>query len=475
MKSLAKNSLYNIVYRCLNVVFPLITVSYVSRVLLASGIGEVASASNIANYFTILAALGLPTYGTKVIAACRSKEETSKSFWELFIINLLSTLLFSLAYYSMILIHPFFKDDLILYCIVGLAIIFNFINVDWFYQGKEEFAFITIRSFIIKVLSLVAIFTFVQTRQDILSYALILTLSNVSNYVFNIIHIRKFVYFTKQRLNITHHVRPILYLLFASLVIELYTMVGITILTVISVPESVGYYTNSMSIIRIVRTLVTAVCAVFLPRLSLYYSNGNLEAFENLIKKGLGVLFYLTLPAAIGLCMVSDDAVLILFGDSFINASISVRILSLSIVTIALSNFIGYQIFITIGKEKLMVYSTIIGAVVNIVLNIILVIQFDYIGVAIASAVSELLVTIYQIYKLNKLNLFCIERQMMRTIIVSSIVMVVFINLIFLFNMPLIWELIVAVVFGAGIYFIASIFQKNEISLMILNKIYLLK
>lgn len=475
MKSLAKNSLYNIVYRCLNVVFPLITVSYVSRVILASGIGEVASASNIANYFTILAALGLPTYGTKVIAACRSKEETSKSFWELFIINLLSTLLFSLAYYSMILIHPFFKDDLILYCIVGLAIIFNFINVDWFYQGKEEFAFITIRSFIIKVLSLVAIFTFVQTRQDILSYALILTLSNVSNYVFNIIHIRKFVCFTKQRLNITHHVRPILYLLFASLVIELYTMVGITILTVISVPESVGYYTNSMSIIRIVRTLVTSVCAVFLPRLSLYYSSGNLEAFENLIKKGLGVLFYLTLPAAIGLCMVSDDAVLILFGDSFINASISVRILSLSIVTIALSNFIGYQIFITIGKEKLMVYSTIIGAVVNIVLNLILVIQFDYIGVAIASAVSELLVTIYQIYKLNKLNLFCIERQMMRTIIVSSIVMVVFIILIFLFNMPLIWELIVAVVFGAGIYFIVSIFQKNEISLMILNKIYSLK
>lgn len=102
MKSLFKNSVYNILYRCLNVIFPLITVSYVSRVLQASGVGEVASATNIANYFTVLAALGLPTYGTKVIAACRNKNELNKSFWELFSINMISTLLFATSYYSMI-------------------------------------------------------------------------------------------------------------------------------------------------------------------------------------------------------------------------------------------------------------------------------------------------------------------------------------------------------------------------------------
>ena len=111
-------------------------------------------------------------------------------------------------------------------------------------------------------------------------------------------------------------------------------------------------------------------------------------------------MIYLTVPAAIGVFMVSTDTVLVLFGNSFVQASISVKILSLSIITIALSNFIGYQIFITIKKERLMVFSTIVGAVTNISLNMLLVGKLDYVGVAIASSVSELAVTIFQIYKL---------------------------------------------------------------------------
>ena len=73
MKSLARNSIYNIIYKCLNVVFPLITAGWVSRILMAEGIGKVSSAQNIVQYFTILAALGLPTYGTKVVSALNGK------------------------------------------------------------------------------------------------------------------------------------------------------------------------------------------------------------------------------------------------------------------------------------------------------------------------------------------------------------------------------------------------------------------
>ena len=475
MKSLFKNSVYNILYRCLNVIFPLITVSYVSRVLQASGVGEVASATNIANYFTVLAALGLPTYGTKVIAACRNKNELNKSFWELFSINMISTLLFATSYYSMILIHPFFEKDVTLYCVVGLAIVFNFINVDWFYQGKEEFAYITIRSFVIKSLSMIAIFVFVRTKEDMLEYAIILTLSNVSNYIFNIIHIRKFISFSVPHLEIVQHLRPIFLLLFASIVIELYTMVGTTMLTVFSNSESVGYYVNSMSVIRIVRTLVTAVCAVFLPRLSYYYYSGNNEAFEKLIVKGLGILIYLTVPAAIGVFMVSTDTVLVLFGNSFVQASISVKILSLSIITIALSNFIGYQIFITIKKERLMVFSTIVGAVTNISLNMLLVGKLDYVGVAIASSVSELAVTVFQIYKLKKLNLLHVDKNLLKSVLISSIIMIIIICLIYQIGLNPLTELLTIIVIGAGSYLFLTLIQKNEYSKMFMQKIQIIR
>ena len=469
MKSLARNSFYNAVYRCLNVLFPLITMSYVARVLLASGIGEVASATNIATYFTVLAALGLPTYGTKVIAACADKESTNKAFWDLITVNFISTVIFSIAYYTLVFTHPFFKDQLLLFSVVGLAIVFNAINVDWFYQGKEEYGYITLRSFIIKILSLIAIFVFLKSRDDVVIYALILTLSNVANYLFNIIHIRKFISWPKNIIDIRPHLKPILLLLSASIIIELYTMVGTTLLTFFSQSESVGYFTNSMTIIRVVRTLVTAVSAVFLPRLSFYYHSGKLSEFQQLIDKGLKILFYLTVPAAVGVCLVANDAVLLLFGDSFYGSIISVRILSLSIITIALSNFIGYQVFITIGREKLMVYSTIIGATVNIILNVLLISWLDYVGVALASALSELSVTAYQMYYLKKLSFLNVHAKYLLKGMGAVVMMSIVILLIQILIEPQILRLVLSVSIGALFYIMFTILFKNEIAIQMIN------
>ena len=139
MKSLAKNSLYNIIYKCSSLVFPLVTAAYISRVLLAEGIGKVNSASNIVQYFVILAALGLPTYGTKVIAAkSKEKKELSKAFSELFLINAISSTVCTLCYYIMIFNVSYFRDKIQLFVVMGFLIPLNIINVDWFYQGQEE-------------------------------------------------------------------------------------------------------------------------------------------------------------------------------------------------------------------------------------------------------------------------------------------------------------------------------------------------
>ena len=470
MKSLARNSFYNVVYRCLNVIFPLITMSYVSRVLFASGIGEVASATNIASYFTVLAALGLPTYGTKAIAACTNDSSTNETFWDLIAVNVISTIFFSVAYYTLIFTHPFFKEQMLLFSVVGLAIVFNAINVDWFYQGKEEYGYITLRSFVIKILSLIAIFVFVKTREDVVRYALILTLSNVANYVFNIIHIRKFISWPKQKIDIRSHLKPILLLLSASIIIELYTMVGTTLLTIFSQSESVGYFSNSMTIIRVVRTLVTAVSAVFLPRLSFYYHSGRQSEFEELIDKGLKILLFLTVPAAAGVCLVASDAVLLLFGDSFYGSIISVRILSLSIVTIAISNFIGYQVFITIGKEYLMVYSTIVGATINITLNLLLVNTLDYVGIALASALAELSVAAYQVYYLKKMSLLAMQKIYLMKITGAVIIMMLAIILCQRLCDNLVIRLILSVIIGAITYFASSFLYKIDIANQLITR-----
>ena len=161
MKSLAKNSLYNILYKTSNLVFPLIISAYVSRILMAEGVGKVSSAQNIVTYFTLLAALGLPTYGTKMIAAVGEiREQRNKTFSELFCLNAISTIICTIIYYCLIINIPYFQERLALSVVCGLAIIFNIINVDWFYQGREEYGYIMMRSLLIKVISLVSVFFF---------------------------------------------------------------------------------------------------------------------------------------------------------------------------------------------------------------------------------------------------------------------------------------------------------------------------
>ena len=251
-KSIATNAIFNVLYKLLNALFPLITATYVSRVILPEGVGKVAYAQNVVMYFTYIAALGLPTYGTREIAREKSSvRNRNRVFSELFTINFISTSLCVIAY--IILINAFggFAEDKTLHYVAGIAIILNYINVDWVYQGFEEFKYISIRSMIVKTISVVAIFIFVRKKEDFVIYALIHCLAVAGNNLFNIIHLRKFVKLDFSDVILGKHFKPLLILLSSSIAIELYTLVDTTMLGAICTKEIVGYYSNAMKLERI--------------------------------------------------------------------------------------------------------------------------------------------------------------------------------------------------------------------------------
>ena len=101
-KSLMKNSFYYIMYRLINVLYPLITATYVSRVLEPDGIGDVSLAQTIVTFLVACALLGIPNYGVREISKIENEKEKSTVFFELFIINAISTLIVSVLYYCII-------------------------------------------------------------------------------------------------------------------------------------------------------------------------------------------------------------------------------------------------------------------------------------------------------------------------------------------------------------------------------------
>ena len=129
-KSLVKNSIFNMIYKGFTALFPLITTTYISRVLLPGGVGRVSYANTIVAYFTLVASLGLPSYGVKAIAQSNdTKEHRTKTFWELFTINLGATILCILAYYLFVNNFTHFSDRKSLFNIMGLMLILNIFNM----------------------------------------------------------------------------------------------------------------------------------------------------------------------------------------------------------------------------------------------------------------------------------------------------------------------------------------------------------
>jgi len=389
-KNLAHNAAYNIIYRLLNVVFPLISATYLARVLSPEGVGRVAYAQNIVSYFLMFALMGIPEYGTREIAKARnSSSQTNQLFTELLVINFASTAVMCGVYYLFAV--TWLPGDRQLYKILGLELFFNFLNIDWLYQGKEEYAYITIRSILVKILSLAALLFFVRKQEDYLIYAVILCLGTGCNYIYNILHARKLVRLSFRGLNVHRHLRPVFTLLLSTAAASLYNKVDITMLGWISTEASVGYYTNAFKLITIVLTLVTALAAVFLPRLSYVYQTDK-NLYNEYLSIGLKVTLTLAVPCFIGLLLTAEDLIIVMFGEAFAPAASVIKILAVFTIIRGAGDLLCYQAIISSGNEHMLIKSRIIAGIANIVLNAIWIPRFSHAGAAWASLVSELIV-----------------------------------------------------------------------------------
>ena len=462
MKSLKKNIVFNVIYDAFNLIFPLITSMYVARILLPSGVGTVSYAQNISSYFVTLAALGLPTYGIREIAKVqKEKNALNKTYTELFIINAVTTTAAVIGY-IILLMTPWGKtlDRPLMLCF-GVSILFNYISIDWMYKGNEEYVYITIRSIVIKIISLALVLIFVKTREDYLKYAAIIVIGLGGNYVFNIIHSRKLVKFSFKNLEFKKHLTPLLVLALSLFLSTIYSRIDITMLGSMSTKEATGLYTNAHKITDMIITACSAISAVFLPRLSYYYKNEP-EKFTQLIETGVRVLSFISIPAGVGLFVLAPQALELMFGKEFVSGAPTVRILSSLIIVKSFGNLLCYQLVICTGNEKKRLPAYALANVANIGLNALLIPSLSHSGAAIASVASELIVNVYQFIKMRKIIHIPIPKKSIVQAVISSAVMgavVFFASKLF---SSLLLNVAAGVLLGFAVYIALNLIMKNE-------------
>lgn len=403
-QSIKKNFLYNIILNISAVIFPLITAPYVSRVLEPDGMGLNNFAITYAGYFALVALLGIPTYGVREVSKVRDdRKALSKLISEMMSIAAIITIVVSLIYLLTIAIVDQLTENYVIFLLAGFAIYLAPFKINWYYQGIEDFGFITFRSLIIRTISVVLLFVLVREKSDLILYIILNVTGGILADVWNYVKMWKSgikPHFTLTGLK--PHLSPLLLLFSSSIAISIYTVLDTLMIGFLTDYNEVGYYSNAMHMSKVILSAVTSLSIVVVPRVSLYMKENNVEKINELMNKSFSVVSFLAFPAAIGLACASPFFVPLFFGIKFTGSIIPLMILSMLIIAIGLNNLTGIQILIGMGLDKLFLYSVLTGTISNFLMNCFFIPFWGAIGASYASVIAEtliLFVTAYFVYK----------------------------------------------------------------------------
>ena len=392
-QSIKANYIFNLINTLAGILFPLITFPYASRIMEADGIGQIGFYSSIITYVSLFTSLGIPIYAIREIARVRDNQtEMSYTALEILILHLLLTIFgyFIVAVISITVEKVYV--DIPLFLILSLSIFFTAIGCEWFYNGIEDFKYITIRSLIIKVFYVILLFSLVHTKTDLLLYAALSVLGSVGNNIFNVCRLRKYISLRDvsfSKINVSRHIYPTLKIFALNLVISLYVNLDTVMLGFMKDNSAVGYYQSATKISKMLLGVVQALQAAMIPRFSNMAKKETLVEFNNLCQKVVDFIVTISIPFTFGLIVLSAPLIHLFCGPSYEPAIITLQIMAPIIILIGLSGVACFQILYPLGKEKLAIMSTATGAVANLVACLLLIPVFSQNGAAIATVVGE--------------------------------------------------------------------------------------
>lgn len=391
--SIGKNALYNTIKSISSIIFPFITFPYITRVLLTDNVGKINFGNSVISYFSLIASLGISTYAIRECSKCRDdKDKMAKVANEIFSLNLITTLIS----YALLLITIFsfsaFENYRTLIIIQSLTIMFATLGTDWVNNVMEDFGYITFRTLIFQVVSLVLMFVFVRQPDDYIKYAIIVLISNSGAQITNIFYRRKYfkLRFTKD-INLKKHLKPILLLFSMQLAMVIYVNSDTTMLGFIRGDTEVGLYSVSVKIYNIIQTLVTAVHTVLIPQLAIGFAKKDYTSLNKLLRYAFNFMLIIGLPCLVGVNLVAEGAITILSGEAYLDCITSLRILMVALFASFMGGYLNNLIMLPSGRDKLCFISSSCSAVINIVLNFILIPMFGLNAAAFTTFVSMLL------------------------------------------------------------------------------------
>lgn len=392
--SIKKNYLYNTFYQILTMITPLITAPYISRVLGSSGVGIYSYTNSIATYFTLFAALGTASYGQREIAMHRDDpEESSRLFWEIEILSVITTGVVTVAWLLWIIISTQYS---MYYGILTLTVIAVAFDISWYFAGFELFKYIVIRNTIVKLAGIVLLFVLVRTKNDVGIYIGIMAATGLLGNISMWTYLPKFLKKVEVRsLNPFRHLKQTIAYFIPTIATSVYTVLDKTMIGAITKSsDQNGYYEQATKVVRMIQSLLFSLNTVMTSRQSYLFAEKRYDELKDKINKSFDYLFGIAIASMFGLQGIAANFVPWFFGKGYDSVVPLLYVMALLPFVICISNVLGNQYLTPSGQRVRSSKGIIAGAVVNFVLNSTLIPFYASIGAAVASVIAEAVISV---------------------------------------------------------------------------------
>ena len=403
------NVIINIARTLVLTILSFMTFPWVCRYLGSAAVGVYTWCNTFVMYFLVLAKVGIPNLAIRECVKVKDdKAKLSNRVQAFFLIQLVTTVMsFALMATLVFSVRSFASNSEIIF-LLSINFLSGAFSFEWLFIALEKQFYMSVRSIIVLGLSALLIIIFVTNPSDIYIYAFITASVTLVTTIVNLIYSRKFISLKKTMpYNIKQYIKPLLVLCAISLIISFYNQTDTFILGFIDEGKGeVASYSVGVKGIDVIIGVITALSTVFIPRAAICYAQEDKKYFHRLNKYSINICLFIVLPAVATMTMLAKPITGLISGNyefsnslGYINAPAVLIILSSMMLTYSISDIIYGQILLPMKKEKYYLYALFAGTILNIALSIlfgaVLFKESPAIGVAIGTALTDLLILIF--------------------------------------------------------------------------------
>lgn len=393
---LIKNGMWLSILQLFNTIIPLLTLPYITKILGADGYGTFAVALNLVTYFQVVVEYGFGLSGARRVALAKNKKEVNVIYSAILASRIILTVVSMAILFLFVYISQYDRNTITCVLILYVMVFGTAFQLTWLFQGKENMKPITITNVIARVISLIAIFTFVKNANHMYLYCLLYAITTCISSGISLYMAKKQYSIQFKIVNLNRIVKELKegwYLFTSTAMSKVFGSIGVTILGLIGTNYEAGIYSAISKIPSVLILFFLPVSQTLYPHVSKMFALSEQKGLKTV--KTIGS-FAIVAFGIITMVLITfrTSLINIVFGSEFAQYSNLLIPLLIWMMASILNNFLGIQILVASGRQRQYSISFTISVFLLIVYNLIFISKWRLWGIAVAAAVSEITLTV---------------------------------------------------------------------------------